>query len=155
MIPPHPHFLLLPAQMNAFGAAQNFTIPPMYHPAQGLGSGGLYNPEQYRHNTSILTGNALSLSDSHPLPQATVLAEPPVSSGPWINPPNPMGESTRTAGSSMDEVLTPGSEADPPTQGLVEGSDLTYDKFLESFYDNNNWEVDFNQHIDPSLMAGL
>ena len=158
-MPPHPHFFLAPAQMNGVRMALNFpTVPPRYHPALGPGNDGFRNPERYGHSSLIPASNALSLPDFHPLPPTTTLAEPPIGCGPRIVPPNSTEESTPTVSSSTGGVPTPGSEAEPPTQVSAVCSDLTYDRLLGSYYNNNNnWEVDpaFNQGVDHFSTVGL
>jgi hypothetical protein len=151
----HPQFFLPSAQKHGFGMAPTpATMPFMYHP--GSGGDGLRNPERRGSDALILASNALDLSPFCPLPQTTNLAEP-VSSGPRIALPNSTECSTPASGSSIAEAPAPGSEAEPPTQALVESSDLSYDKLLEGYYNNNGWELDpvFNQDFNPFPMMGL
>ena len=143
--------------MHGFGMVSNFpAIPPMYHPAPGLGNDRPHNPERYDHDASITADNTFDLSCFRQLPQMTTLEESSVSSGPRIIPSNSTGDSSLTAGST-DEVPTPESEVESPTQAVVERSELTYDNLLENYYNNDCWEVDqeFNPNFDPFSMTEL
>jgi len=142
LAPTHPHFLP-PAQIHGFGTAPNFqTMPSMYSSNHGL-------QHLERYNT---TSNRFSLS-------ATNQAESPISPGLQFLSSGSTGDSTPTTGSSMGEVMTPNpiSEAEPPTQALVNSPDLTFDKLLEGYYHSNDWEVDptFNPGFDTFSMMGL
>ena len=126
--------------------APNFlAMSSLYHHNDGL-----RNLERHGHNALPPTNHALDLLDFRSLPQATAPAEPLASSGHPTSPPSPTGDSTPTAGSSTGEVPTPVQEAEPPTQSLVGSSDLIYDKFLEGYYNNNDWEANsaFNPDFD-------
>jgi hypothetical protein len=139
--------------MLGFGMTPNFHVmPSMYHHNDGLG-----NLERHGHNASPPANNALGLSDSRLLPQATAQPKSMVSSGHLIRPPNSTGDSTLTAGSSTGEVPTPVPEPEPPTQSLVGSSDLTLDKFLETCYNNNDWEAgsSFITDFDPFSLTDL
>lgn len=158
VVPTHPHPFLSPAQMYDFGVAQNFhAAPPVYHPTPGSGNDGLHNPERHGHNTLIPASNMLGPSDLHQLPHATAVAKPPVNPDPRIDPSDSTGDSATTTSSSVGEVPTPESEAEPPTQALVGSSGLTYDKLMDSYFHSNGWEVNpvFNPDFDSFSMMGL
>lgn len=145
--PPVPHFFPPPAQVHGFGMVPNFyAMPSMHHH-----NSGIHNPERHDHNGLTPASGALNLSAFRPLPQATALTEPPASSGPQIVPQNQADDSIPAAGSSVNEVPTPKSETEPPTQALAKSSHLSYDNLLESYYNNDDWEFDpaFNPDFDP------
>ena len=151
MIPAHPHSSLASAQMCGFGVGSNLhTTTPTYH-----FNGGFHHLEQYGHNMLTQASNALGFSRQ--VSQFTTHAESPVSSGPWIVPPNSMGDSTPITGSSAGGVPTPEPEAEPSTQVFMEGSGLSYDKLLESYRGNNGWDVNptFNTDFNPFSMIEL
>ena len=115
--------------MHGFGMAPNFHVtPPMYHHGSKL-----RNLERHGYD-------ALGLTNLRTSSQATI--EPPVVSS----------ASTPTNGSPIDEVSTPGSEVPPPTQSLMGISDLTYNRFLESYCNHDSWGPDpiYNLEFDPS-----
>ena len=115
--------------MHGFGMAPNFHVtPPMYHHGSKL-----RNLERHDYD-------ALGLTNLRTSSQATI--EPPVVSS----------ASTPTNGSPIDEVSTPGSEVPPPTQSLMGISDLTYNRFLESYCNHDSWGPDpiYNLEFDPS-----
>jgi len=145
VVPAHPHLFLPPAQVHGLDMAPNLhATPPMYYPKDD--------------DRSALppASNALGLSDLRSLPQATTQAKPLVSDH-LIHPSNSTGDSTPTAGSSAGEVPTPVSEVEPPTQSLLRNSGLTYEKFLENFYNSSDWVANpaFNPDFDLFLMTGL
>lgn len=143
--PAHPHLFLPPAQVHGFRTAPNFhPVPPTHC------------PDDDDRSALPPASNALGLSDLYSLPQATTQAEPLVSDH-LIHPSNPTGDSTPTAGSSVGEVPTPVSEVEPPTQSLLKSSGLTYEKFLESYYNSSDWVTNpaFNPDFDFFPMTGL
>jgi len=109
-------------------------------------NGRLRNPDLCDHNALIPTSNTLGLSDFFQPPRATTLAEPLVNPGPRVILPNLTRDSTPTADSSTGEIPTPGSEAEPPTKGLVGGSKFTN-------YNNHGWEV--NSAFDPDSNSSM
>ena len=119
--------------------------------------GGLRSLERHGHNTSPPADNAFGLLDLRSPPQTTDKAEPLVASSHPICPPNSTGNSTPTTGSSTGEVPSPVSEAEPPTQSLMRSSVFTYDGFLGSHYNDNDWEADsiFNPNFDLFSMTEL
>lgn len=148
-----PHSPPSPAQMHGFGMAPNFHAIPEFVYHHNL---GLDDLERLGHSILTPASNTLGLPDFHTLPQESTPVEPPVSPGPQIVPSNTTEDSIPTPG-SVGEVLTPKSEAEPPTQALAKSSDLTYDELLESFYNNNDWGIDptFNSDFDPFSLMGL
>jgi len=157
MLPPYPQFFLTPPQMHGFGMGPRFPpMPFIYHPPQGPGNGGVNNPERRGHNAFIPMSNTPSLSDFHSLPQMATPAEP-AGSGPRIVQSASAGGSLPTVSSSTGEVLTPDSGAEPPTTALVESPDLTYNKLLESYCNNNGWEINPvpNPDFYPFSVTGL
>jgi len=158
MVTPHPKFFLPPAQMHGSGTVPNFpTMPSMYYPTQGFMNGRFHNRELHGYNTLIPARDALGPSGFRPLLQATTLAEPLANPQPRVILQNPTGDSTPTVGSSTGEVQTPESEAEPPTQVLVRGSEFPYHNHSESCDDDNGWEVNpaFNPDFNPSPMMGF
>ena len=158
MVTPHPQFFL--PQMHGSGMVPNFpTMPSMYYPTQGFMNGRLHNRELHGHGHNALTpaSDPLGPSDFRPLLQVATLVESLVNPRPRVIPQNSMGDSTPTAGSSTGEVRTPESEAEPPTQALVRGSEFPYHNHLESYDDDNGWEVipAFNPDFNPSPMMGF
>ena len=103
--------------------------------------GRLHNRGLHGRNALIPASNAHGPSDFCSLPQVTTPAEPLVNPEPRVILPNSAGDSTPTAGSSTGEVQIPESEAEPPAQALVRGSGFTHYNHLESYYNDNGWEV--------------
>ena len=153
MITPRPQFFLAPTQTHDSGMMPNF--PPMqsmYYPTQGFTNSRPRNPELRGRNALIPASDALGPSDFRPLPRATTLAKRLVNPGPRVILPNFTRDSTPAVDSSTDDVPTPGSEAEPPTQALVGGSEFTYYNHLEGYYNDHGWGVnppptDFNPSV--------
>lgn len=144
VVPAYPHFPP-PAQMHGFDVPNLQAMPSMYS--------FQYPVELHNYNTLNPTSNALGFSAFQSSSQATTQAEPPVDPNPPILSSSSTGYSTPAAGSSVSGVVTPepNSEAEPPSQALVNSSDITFDKLLESYCYSNDWEPD--PEFDPNFTS--
>jgi len=144
--------------MHGFGTTPNFHAAPFtYHPTPSSGNGGPHGPERRGRSALAPASNTLGPLDLHLSPHATTAVEPTVSLDMWTVLSDSMGDSTTTTSSSMGDVPTPELEAEPPTQALVESSDLSYDKLMDSYFHSNGWEIDqaFNPYFNSFSMVGL